>query len=343
MSANIRETKIAWGYKLQSALQTANVVGSLWSLSKTNAALANVDLRTEDDAAWLGKGHEFATQNFKTSWDVSTPVEKFVSSEMMGFLGVFGLGKFTFGSATYTCTPQDNVVDGIELKPFTYAEQIRTGADAVVDRALIGMVVDSFQVTIGSGPGLANSRVTANFVGCGKKAEPSTYTFPAATAEHLLRNNTLSFTVQTVDLVTQKNIVSVEYGWANNLRLDSGFFPGCGFQEAGNADSGAIRGRMEFGDRAANLRFVARFDKDATELDLLTSQATGTAVIGLTGATGHSVTTTFQMIGYRTAVVGDSDGIVTISCEMVPMYHATNGVITMVVENAQTGIGSAEA
>jgi hypothetical protein len=51
MPANIRETKIGFGFKKQTALQTANLAADIWSLSKVNAALSTVSLNTEDDAA----------------------------------------------------------------------------------------------------------------------------------------------------------------------------------------------------------------------------------------------------------------------------------------------------
>jgi len=113
MPANIRETRIGFGYKKQVDLATPNVSGDLWSLTKTNAALSTVTLHTENDAAELGKGHEFATQTFKSHWDVSGSIEKYLSSEIAAWAFVFGLGgRVKSGTApviTYTCTPQDPV------------------------------------------------------------------------------------------------------------------------------------------------------------------------------------------------------------------------------------------
>lgn len=39
MPANIRETRIGFSHKKQADLATPNVVGGIWSLTKTNAAL----------------------------------------------------------------------------------------------------------------------------------------------------------------------------------------------------------------------------------------------------------------------------------------------------------------
>ena len=89
---------------------------------------------------------------------------------------------------------------------------------------------------------------------------------PAATVEKLLPSASLALTINGVDYVTNKNIVSLETSWKNNIRMDAGFFPGSGFQTPGDATTGAIRGRLEFGNRQGTLKFVARFDNNSTEL-----------------------------------------------------------------------------
>ena len=57
--------------------------------------------------------------------------------------------------------------------------------------------------------------------------------------------------------MTNKNIVSLETSWKNNIKMDAGFFPGSGFQTPGDATTGAVRGRLEFGDRQGTLKFSA--------------------------------------------------------------------------------------
>ncbi|HOQ47923.1 MAG TPA: hypothetical protein PK157_21620 [Bryobacteraceae bacterium] len=343
MPANIRETKIGFGYKKQTDLATANAVGDIWSLTKTNAALTTVTLNTENDAAELGKGHEFATQTFKSHWDVSGSIEKYLSSEIAAWAFVFGLGgrvkSGTPPTITYTCTPQDPVTGGIELPAFSFIEAIRQGASAVLDRMAVGCVVEEFRITLGSGPGRANSRITVNFAGSGKLVEPSGITLPAGTAEHLLPGASAQVVINGVDYVTSRNLVSLELGFKNNLRLDSGFYPGSGIQ-----DGAAIRGRLEFGDREASLKFVARFEHGSTELTKLRNQTTGTAVVSLqgdliSGSDYHSLEVTFHKVAFRTAVVGDTDGIVTVEVECHPLWDATNGLLTAVAKCSQDNIG----
>lgn len=342
MPANIRETKIGFGYKKQTDLHTANAAADIWSLTKTNATLANISLVTEDDGAELGKGHEFPTQIFPSHYDVRFPIEKYLSSEIAAWVFAFGLGNRvksgTSPAFTYTCTPQNPVTAGIELPAFSFIETIRQGANSVLDRMAVGCAVEDFTISIGSGPGRANSRITINCIGSGKLVEPSGITLPAPTAEHSLPGASAQVTINGVNYVSSRNLVSLEFGWKNNIR--QGFFPGSGTQ-----DNAAIQGRLEFGDREASLKFVARFESGSTELTKLRNQTTGTAVISLQGAliSGtdyHSMSVTFHKVGFRTAVVGDTDGIVTVEVECRPMWDETNGLLTAVAKCSQDNIGS---
>jgi hypothetical protein len=143
---------------------------------------------------------------------------------------------------------------------------------------------------------------------------------------------------RTVNYVSTKNIVSLETSWKNNIRMDGGFFPGSGFQSAGDATSGAIRGRMEFGNRQGTLRFTARFESGSTELTNLKNQTTGTAVIALQYDANNKLTVTFHKVSFAAAEVGDTDGLVTVSVECQPQYDETNGVVSAVAKCNTDGI-----
>src|SRR5436190_21682340 len=112
--ANVRETKIAFGFQPQADLTTPNPLLELWSLTKTNAALAVTEPVTEDNALDIGKGDEFPTQTFPSHINATVPLEKFTSSEIMAHLFLFGLGKGTkTGTApafVYAAVPSDPVV-----------------------------------------------------------------------------------------------------------------------------------------------------------------------------------------------------------------------------------------
>jgi hypothetical protein len=95
-----------------------------------------------------------------------------------------------------------------------------------------------------------------------------------------------------------KNIVSLETGWKNNLRMDSGFYPGSGFQRTGDGSTGTIRGWLKFGNRAGSLRCAARFMNGSAKYTKLKPLTTGTAVITLTYDSNNSLRLTWQTIAY---------------------------------------------
>ena len=83
-TTRLQEVLICFGKRKQTDIATANLVAAMWRLKKLNAALANPKLNTENDAEEYGKGHEFATQTFKTSWDAGGTLEKYLSAEIGG-------------------------------------------------------------------------------------------------------------------------------------------------------------------------------------------------------------------------------------------------------------------
>jgi hypothetical protein len=195
----------------------------------------------------------------------------------------------------------------------------------VLDRVAVGCAIESWQIAVASGPGRANSKINIEFVGSGKLTEPSGITLPAATLEKLLPSASLAITINGTDYVTNKNIISLEFGGKNNIRLDDSFYPGSGFQAAGDATSGAIRGRLEFGNREFTLKFLARFQNGSDELTKLKEQTTGTAVITLTYDADNSLQVTFKKVSFAIAEVVDTDGRVTVSA--VSQTRSEDGLV----------------
>ena len=343
-TTRLQELQICFGKQKQTDIGTANTAVQMWQLRKLNAQLTNPKLNTENDAEEFGKGHEFPTQSFQTSWDVSGTLEKYLGAEIAAWAMAFGLGKVvksgTTPNFTYTCTPlMPASGDAAELPYFSFVEQIRPGAGVVLDRMAVGCVVEGWTISIGSGPGRANSKITVEFAGSGKFTEPSAIAMPAATLEKLLPSASLALTINGVNYVSNKNIVSLETNWKNNVRMDGGFYPGSGFQSAGDATSGAIRGRLEFGNRQGTLRFTARFENGSSELTKLKQQTTGTAVISLSYDANNSLDLTWQKVSFATAEVGETDGIVTVAVECLPMWDATNGIVSAVAKCGVDNIG----
>jgi hypothetical protein len=341
-TTRLQEILICFGKQKQTNIATANTAGQMWQLRKLNAQLANPKLNTENDAEEYGKGHEFPTQSFQTSWDTGSTLEKYLSAEIAAWAMAFSLGKVvksgTAPNFTYTCTPLFPANgDAAELPYFSFVEQIRPGAGVVIDRMAVGCAIEGWSISIGSGPGRTNSKINIEFVGSGSLTEPSGIAVPAATLEKLLPSASLALSVNGVNYVSNKNIVSLETSWKNNILTDAGFFPGSGFQAPGDATSGAIRGRLEFGKRQGTLRFTARFENGSTELTKLKSQTTGTAAITLTYDANNSLQLTWEKVSFATAEVGETDGIVTVAVECLPMYDSTNGIVSAV---AKCGVDS---
>lgn len=345
MSVQTFEQIVAIGRVKQSALLTASVAADLIRFNKNNASLADPRLATETDEDEIGKGHEFAEESFATAWDVSGSFDKYLTSEAAAIFLAYAMGKAEVaagagtGSYVHTLHMSDPVDDGLDMVPFTVLEQIRPGGGgAVIDRALIGCVMEEVVISIGSGPSRAAAKINASYVGTGKFTDPSTITAPAKTLEHRLPASSLTLTINGVDYVGGKTIESVEISVKNNTRTDSGYYPGSGFQTSGNADSGQIRGRMEHGKRAVTLKFTARFKAGSTEPAKLKAQTEGTAVLSvqgglIAGSTYHKMVLTCPRIRFASVQVSNADNIQTVDVECAVLYDATDGPMKAVVTN----------
>jgi len=337
-AANIRETKLGIGYKAQADLVTPNTAAEIWTITKTNAALSTVSPQTEDNAADIGKGDEYPTQVFPTSMDVASSIEKFISSQFMAWLFAFSLGDVTTSgtapAVTYTCIPSDPLDTCLEMPAFTIVEQIRPGTPAFLDRALVGMVINDWTMTWESGPGRNNARVTVNSVGTGKVLVPSGIVLPAPLAETFLNASSAAITINGEDYIAKKSFISLEVRWNNNVRTDSGFYPGSGV----DANGFALRGRMEHGDRMCEISFVARMCAGSPEYIALITLDTGPADISLTGANGHGITLHFPKVQYSALTEGEADGIVTINATLRVLKDPAAPYVTFTAITDQGGI-----
>jgi hypothetical protein len=337
MSYNSQQLQFGIGFTPQSNLVTPNKAAEIWRVGKSNAGFSKFGLTTESNAADIGKGSEFATQVFPVSWDVSGSIEKILSSEMAAWAFIFGLGtaNATYANGLYTVHETD-ACDGLDLPSFTVVEQLGAGCPggAGLDRAGFGCVIGDFAIKFSNGPGRNNSMITANFAGCGANAQPSAIVLPAALVEHELRGGSATVSINGVDYVSDKSLLSLDMGFANNLRLDQGFFIGSGVQ-----DGAALRGRMERGNRAYSLSFVARLSAGSTEYTKLKSLIPGPATITLTNSTTESLSVTYHKVQFSSVDVADDNGIVTVQVGCTILEDATDGVVTAVIKTAKTGIG----
>lgn len=349
--ANTQETLIGVSYKKQTAIGTGvTATGDYWRIAKTNATLATVDPTTESDAADIGKGDEFARNVFPLSQNTTVPIEGYLTSQKLAWAMCFGLGKTTkttpaAGAFLYTSTMSDPVTDSIEPPLFTYVEQIRPGGSAVIDRAIRDCAINSVAIRMNSGAGRQNSQIAVEAVGSGYVTQPSSVTLPAALSESGLNAGGFGIVINGTNYISERSFVDCELTLGKNIDLESGLYPGSGVSATGGFQ---VRGRMEHGARTLGLRFKARFTNGSTELASLLALTTGTAVLTwqgalITGSTFHGGTITFHRTIISSAIVGDTNGKVTVDCQVTPIVHPVNGLITSAIVTNQDNILAAAA
>jgi hypothetical protein len=341
VAANIKELILALSGPAQSAIDTVQT--DVFRINTIGQDLTDIEPVVEDDADEVGKGHEFAEESTLSHWDVKRKIDVYLSAEMLAWACAYGLGVGTGG----TFEPIDPTTNAneIELPWATIAEGIRPTGTAVLNRAYLGMVVNDFEIDIKNGPGKANSKLMINLVGTGKYVEPSGVTFPTTkTTCNLQPSASLTCTIHGVNYVTEKNFESFNLKWNNNVREGTGFFPGAGFQTTADATTGAVRGRMEFGDRKLEIGFVTRMKATSTEFAKLIAQSAGTVAIGTTGANSTSAAIALPQIKYTTNKIDNSDGIVTLGVNMsaqVPSGSTVADLITFTIAHGLGTIGRA--
>lgn len=334
MPARSQELVRAWGFRKQTDLATANVLAGIWRMGFLDGDVSRPKEITENDAPEFGKGHEFATANFKSHRDAfSQPrrIRKYTSSDFAAWTMGFGLGKCVKSGAgpnfTYTCTPVDPVVDGIELPYFSVLEAVRQGASDVLDHMLVGCTISGWTLALQQGPGRASSTLEARFIGSGRLTEPSGIVIPAATSEKLLAAATLTLTINGTNYVSTKKISSLEAIWENNHLTDEGFYPGSGTQSGF-----AVMGRIEVGTRVAGLRFLARFEDGSDELTKLGALTEGTAVLNISFDANNDLTITWHRIVFSDVEFDLGSGLLKANVQCLPMYHTSNGLLTAVAK-----------
>lgn len=337
--ARAQELIVAFGKNKQADISTAAVAGELWRLGKLNAQFGDPQWVTENDAAELGKGNEFAANIYKSHVMCGFSIEKYLSSEFAAWLFAFGLGKVTESGSgspyTYTCKPLVPATDGFEPPYFSYAEQL---ASIGRDIQLVGCAVKSFRVAIGRGPGRGNARAYVECVGSGRVVNPSSLTLPSATAEHLLNAYGAAITINGVDYVAANTFQSCEIGW-DNAFLD-GFRPGSGQQNGYQ-----VQGAFEIGNRVPAFSFVARYASGSTELAKVRDLTTGTATVTVTADSSNEMAVTFEKMAFSAATLGEADGRVVVQVTGIPMADPANSydVIQAVVKCPVTKIAQAAA
>jgi hypothetical protein len=326
MPARIQQLILGLGKGKQASISAAAT--TFMRLKKLDTALTTPKPVFENDAAEIGKGHEFITQTFPSHYEVANRIEKYASAEFVTWACAYALGNVAqTGSAapyTYTILPIDPGTT-LELPYFSLVEQVAEGGGSAIDNLYVGCAIEDFTYQFNYGPGRASSKMTVNWVGSGLLTAPSGITVPALTAENNMLAAGMSLSVNGVDYVATKRILSGSIGWKNNLLLNAGFYPGSGLQNGLQ-----VRGRMEIGARVPSFQFTARLLAGSPEYNALVNQTTGTATLSVQHDANNSVTFTFPQMAFQVAENAEADGIVAVTVTGAPQYSNSQNTVMSV-------------
>src|SRR5579885_998119 len=335
MAARIQQLILGLGKNKQTNISTAG--STFLRLKKIDTTVTTPKPVFENDAAEIGKQNEFIFQTFPSHYDVANRIEKYASAEFVTWATAYALGNVTMtGSSapyTYTIVPIDPGTT-IELPYFSVVDVTSKNGSTTLDTLYVGCAIEDFTYQFNYGPGRASSKMTVNWVGSGLLTTPSGITVPALTTENNMLAASMSLSVNGVDYVSTKRILSGSVGWKNNLLLNAGFYPGSGLQNGLQ-----VRGRMEIGARVPSFQFTARLLAGSPEYNTLVSQTTGTATLSVQHDANDSVTFTFPQMAFQMAENAEADGIVAVTVTGAPQYNTTqNTVLSVTTKCGISGI-----
>jgi len=355
MPARAQNLRVGMGFKRQpntgevattaAELQAALTASDLWSLGNSTFSVPFPEFVQENDAGFFGKGHEWSTQVFPTSISIPYAWEYHLTSQNWAQVSVFALGKTIestpgVGATQYLSTPMDPSVDGVNMKATTFVGDILAGgALEILDIAAVGMVCSGFNLKLERGPGLQNSQLSSQWVGCGKYVNNSGIVIPAATVEQRLgAGSATAITINGVNYITNARFVNMEFGFQNNPVI--GHYPGSGSQSGFD-----IAGRMRYGERSATFNWQVELEASSAELTDLLAGTEGTTTITVEGPTivaaiKHTAEIVLHRVRHKAFKIGEIDGFVTAGVETEVMYHPSNGLMTLKAITTQALIGT---
>src|SRR3974390_2109596 len=104
MPARVQQLIMGLGKGKQTNISSAG--STFLRFKKLDTTLTTPKPIFENDAAEIGKGHEFITQTFPSHYDVANRLEKYASAEFVTWACAYGLGNasVTGSSPPYTHT-----------------------------------------------------------------------------------------------------------------------------------------------------------------------------------------------------------------------------------------------
>ena len=339
-------TQLAWAssIKRQSAYATPNPLGDItFSAPFEGADFGDLVPNMSDNAAMLGKGHEFATRNEMLSWDVTFRRSFAATTKVLGWAMAFHCGTDsvtgpTNGAYTHIFEYQDPVGAGYygsgrQQPVVTIMERV----SSTLVRQFPSMCVQAVEITGTLGDFV---KLAVELRGSGKKSNyaPSAYTFPDSTSDALggelaaglMRFGSITFTSGPSGVLTDQSCTLRSFRFRSEMQYDEtgGYCPGSGYQTTGDATSGAIRNKLEFLRRAVVLEFVVTAQPTAdslfTRLDgaissgvLINCQG---ALIG--GSSYHRMMISVPNMKYKAIPIGADGDLITYSVQAVVFYDS---------------------
>lgn len=337
-TALVQELRFAVAYKKQVDLTTALTATDMWSLRQTNSDFIQAQPINQDDADDYGKG-VYITQTFPSHIDAKGNWNGRITSESAAMISAFGIGAATKaasgGGFKYTMVAPVFATDGLQLPATTMAIQIRTGGDAITDKALVGMVCEEFGFEWKLGPGRDNALFNSSWIGTGAFDKPSTITIPTIYSEHSMNAGAITaLAFGGFDYFANLRFISCKFNWKNNFRDNSSYFPGSGSQSGYQ-----LRGRMRRAAPTITLQTVVECDSGSSEEDALIAQTAGTGrITAAASVADNALDIQFFKIVPKATPITDSEGIASYNVDWTVMQHPSNGVLQIDATCLQDGI-----
>lgn len=340
MAESIVQIQWAYSNKRQAAYATRNPdVDIDQSHPFEGADIADHVPNMSDNAALLGKGHEFATRNEILSWDVRFRRSFQGTSKILGWAFAFHCGKVTTTNLGGAPAAYRHVFEYQDpLGAGYYGSGRQQPVVTIVERVTTAMTrrFPSCQVMAVEVTGQLNDwiRIALDMIGSGKKEDASGFVFPdstnAATGGEgaLLRNAGLLFQHGPSGALADLSCSVRSFRFRSEMSYfeTDGYCPGSGYQVSGDPTSGQIRNKLEFGRRAVMLEFVVNASDTSfhTRLEastLLSAVLTTTGAV-ISGANAHSWSVNVPQLKYKSVPIGTDGDQVIYTVTAVVFYDA---------------------